>query len=190
MSSYKWENLKVLADDDKTIGARKIAFNLLLDILVKNDFHPTDVDCDDEDINNYYSFYIKELPGWLFNVWFGEYREPGYLSGLLFTQYEEAAFKITPTRAKIQVVLEFGTFKNNIDTLFPKEKGEMLKVKANELLDLAKEKGTPVVEKAVEEVRKSAIQVTKEVLKKLERKRLNVKCFKFYFKGTLFSFLS
>lgn len=128
MSGYKWENLKVLADDDKTIDARKIAFNLLLDILVKNDFHPTGVDCDDEDINNYYSFYIKELPGWLFNVWFGEYKEPGYLSGLLFTQYEEAAFKITPTSAKMKTILEFGTFKNNIDTLFPKEKGEMLNV--------------------------------------------------------------
>ena len=128
MSSYKWENLKVLADDDKTIDARKIAFNLLLDILVKNNFHPTDVDCGDEDINNYYSFYIKELPGWLFNVWFGEYREPGHLSGLLFTQYEDAAFKITPTRAKIQAILEFGTFKNNMDTLFPKEKGEMLNI--------------------------------------------------------------
>ena len=49
-----------------------------------------------------------------------------------------------------------------------KEKGEELKVKANELLDLAKEKGTPVVEKTVNEVRSRAIQVTKEVLKKLE----------------------
>ena len=50
-----------------------------------------------------------------------------------------------------------------------KKKGEELKVKANELLELAREKGTPVVEKAVEEVRQRAIQVTKEVLKKLEK---------------------
>lgn len=50
-----------------------------------------------------------------------------------------------------------------------KKKGEELRVKANELLDLAREKGTPVVEKAVEEVRQKAIQVTKEVLKKLEK---------------------
>lgn len=50
-----------------------------------------------------------------------------------------------------------------------KKKGEELKVKANELLALAREKGTPVVEKAVEEVRHRAIQVTKEVLKKLEK---------------------
>lgn len=51
-----------------------------------------------------------------------------------------------------------------------KEKGEQLKKKANELLDMAKEKGTPVVEKAVNEVRQRAILVTKEVLKKLEKK--------------------
>lgn len=50
-----------------------------------------------------------------------------------------------------------------------KKKGEELKIKANELLDLAREKGTPVVEKAAEEVRQKAIQVTKEVLKKLEK---------------------
>jgi len=50
-----------------------------------------------------------------------------------------------------------------------KEKGEVLKVKANELLDLAKEKGTPVIEKATEEIREKAIQVTKDVLKKLEK---------------------
>ena len=50
-----------------------------------------------------------------------------------------------------------------------KKKGEELKVKANELLELAREKGTPVVEKAVEEVRQRAIRVTKEVLKKLEK---------------------
>ena len=49
-----------------------------------------------------------------------------------------------------------------------RQKGEDLKVKANDLLALAKEKGTPVLEKAAEEVRVRAIQVTKEVLKKLE----------------------
>ncbi len=50
-----------------------------------------------------------------------------------------------------------------------KKKSEDLKVKANELLELAKEKGTPVIEKATEEVKQKAIQVTKEVLKKLEK---------------------
>ena len=51
-----------------------------------------------------------------------------------------------------------------------KKKGEELKVKATELVELAKEKGTPVLEKAANEVREKAILVTKEVLKKLETK--------------------
>ncbi len=56
-----------------------------------------------------------------------------------------------------------------------KEKGEELKVKANELLELAKEKGTPVLEKTAEKVREQAIRVTKEVLKKLEKKEEKAK---------------
>ena len=52
-----------------------------------------------------------------------------------------------------------------------KEKGEQLKKKANELFLLAKDKGTPVVEKAAADVRERAIQVTKEILKKLEKEQ-------------------
>lgn len=51
-----------------------------------------------------------------------------------------------------------------------KKKGEQLKVKATELVELAKEKGTPVLEKAANDVRERAVLVTKEVLKKLEVK--------------------
>ena len=51
-----------------------------------------------------------------------------------------------------------------------KKKGEELKVKASDLVVLAKEKGTPVLEKAAEDVRQKAILVTKDVLKKLEGK--------------------
>ena len=51
-----------------------------------------------------------------------------------------------------------------------KKKGEALKKKASELVELAKEKGTPILEKAADEVRERAILVTKEVLKKLEEK--------------------
>lgn len=50
-----------------------------------------------------------------------------------------------------------------------KDKGEALKVKANELLELAKEKGTPVLEKVAAKVKEQAIQVTKEVLNKLQK---------------------
>ena len=51
-----------------------------------------------------------------------------------------------------------------------KEKGNDLKKKADELVKLAKEKGTPVVESSADAVRKKAIEVTKNVLKKLEDK--------------------
>ena len=51
-----------------------------------------------------------------------------------------------------------------------KEKGELLKQKAGELVELAKEKGTPVLESVANDVRNKAIDVTKEVLKKLENK--------------------
>ena len=51
-----------------------------------------------------------------------------------------------------------------------KKRGEELKNKAAELVEIAKEKGTPVLEKAAAEVRERAILVTKEVLKKLEEK--------------------
>ena len=51
-----------------------------------------------------------------------------------------------------------------------KEKAEMLKKKTNELVELAKEKGTPVLEGVANDVREKAIAVTKEVLKKLENK--------------------
>ncbi len=49
-----------------------------------------------------------------------------------------------------------------------KEKGEDLKKKCSELVELAKEKGTPVLENVANEVREKAIAVTKEVLNKLE----------------------
>lgn len=51
-----------------------------------------------------------------------------------------------------------------------KEKGNDIKEKANELVELAKAKGTPALEKAADEVRAKAIVVVKEVLNKLEKK--------------------
>lgn len=51
-----------------------------------------------------------------------------------------------------------------------KEKGEQLKVKAEELYTLALEKGTPVIEKAAREVRQKTIEVVEDVLKKLKSK--------------------
>lgn len=50
-----------------------------------------------------------------------------------------------------------------------KKKGNELKKKSEELVDLAIEKGTPVVQKAAEDIRKKTIVVVKEVLAKLEK---------------------
>ncbi len=49
-----------------------------------------------------------------------------------------------------------------------KKKGNDIKKKADELVDLAVAKGTPVLKGAAEDVRDKAIEVTKDVLKKLE----------------------
>ncbi len=49
-----------------------------------------------------------------------------------------------------------------------KEKGEDLKLKAEDLLALAKSKGTPVLESVAKEVKEKVVLVLKEVLKKLE----------------------
>lgn len=49
-----------------------------------------------------------------------------------------------------------------------KKKCEDLKNRSQELVDLAVAKGTPVLKDAAEEVRLKTIDVTKEVLKKLE----------------------
>jgi len=53
---------------------------------------------------------------------------------------------------------------------FAQEKAESLKQKAAELVELAKEKGTPVLEGVANDLRLKAIDVTKDVLKKLENK--------------------
>lgn len=51
-----------------------------------------------------------------------------------------------------------------------KKKSKDLKEKAQELVDLAIDKGTPILRDMAEEVRLKTVDVTKEVLKKLENK--------------------
>lgn len=50
-----------------------------------------------------------------------------------------------------------------------KEKSKEIKAKAEDLVAYAKEKGTPMLESAAVSVREKAVDVTKEVLKKLEK---------------------
>lgn len=51
-----------------------------------------------------------------------------------------------------------------------KQKAKQIQDKAEELVNYAVEKGTPVLEKTAEAVREKAVAVTKEVLNKLESK--------------------
>ncbi len=55
------------------------------------------------------------------------------------------------------------------------KQGKNIKKKADELYELAKEKGTPYVEEAAEKVRVKAVEVTKEVLAKLEKEEKKAK---------------
>lgn len=50
-----------------------------------------------------------------------------------------------------------------------KKKAKDIEVKAEELLNYAIEKGTPVLEKAASSVKEKTIQVTKQILAKLEQ---------------------
>ena len=50
-----------------------------------------------------------------------------------------------------------------------KKKGNELKKKSEELVNSAVERGTPVVQKAADDIRKKTIVVVKEVLAKLEK---------------------
>lgn len=49
-----------------------------------------------------------------------------------------------------------------------KKKGNDIKTKCEELVELAKEKGTPILESAANEVREKTIDAVKEILEKLE----------------------
>ena len=56
-----------------------------------------------------------------------------------------------------------------------KEKANDLKVKAQELYDLAVEKGTPVLKKTAKEVLENVVKVSKDTIKKLDGKEEKAK---------------
>ena len=53
-----------------------------------------------------------------------------------------------------------------------KKQGKKIRDKAEDLVEYVKEKGTPVMEKTADAIRLKAIDVTKEVLNKLESKQV------------------
>ena len=52
-----------------------------------------------------------------------------------------------------------------------KDKSELLKKKADELLNLAKKKGTPVLEGIANDIKDKTIEVAKDVIEKLENSK-------------------
>ena len=56
-----------------------------------------------------------------------------------------------------------------------KEKGQMLLLKAEDLMDLAREKSAPIVEDAAREVREKTIHILKNTVNALEKKQPKIK---------------
>lgn len=54
---------------------------------------------------------------------------------------------------------------------YAKEKAEQVKVKCDELVKYVVEKGTPVMEKTANTVREKAVEVSKDIIAKLENKK-------------------
>ena len=54
---------------------------------------------------------------------------------------------------------------------YAKEKAEQIKVKCDELVKYVIEKGTPVMEKTANTVREKAVEVSKDIIAKLENKK-------------------
>ena len=80
--------------------------------------------------------------------------------GLLFAPKKGKELR-ADLKEKIDEVIE------NIKSL-DKDEVKDIKAKTEELVELAKEKGTPVLKKAAEGLRDKAVEVTKDVTKKLE----------------------
>ncbi len=86
------------------------------------------------------------------------------------------AKKIDVIEIKDDFLAKVEDIKNELEDLdkekvlkIAKEKSENIKSKASDLVELAKEKGTPVLAGIADDVREKAVDVTKEVLKKLEK---------------------
>jgi gas vesicle protein len=103
------------------------------------------------------------------------------LDSLKETDPEEVKESFTEQVNKIKEEVEaidFDALKDKFENLdedkvkeYVNEKIADLKADAEKLVDYAKEKGTPVLEKAAEELKDEAIKVTKETLNKLEESK-------------------
>ena len=119
------------------------------------------------------SIVIGTLIGMLFAPKSGEALRKDLKSKL--DEFITEAKKIDLEEVKKDFLDKLDDLKNDLEDLdkekvleIAKEKSEAVKEKSLELLDYAKEKGTPVLEKMADDIRLKAINVTKDVLKKLE----------------------
>ena len=90
-------------------------------------------------------------------------------------EFVKAVKDIDIKEVKDEFVAKIEEIKEELDDLdkekvkkIAEEKAEALKKKVNELVELAKAKGTPVIEGVANDLRNKAINVTKDVLRKLE----------------------
>ena len=86
------------------------------------------------------------------------------------------AKKIDVNEVKDDFLAKIEDIKNELEDLdkekvlkIAKEKSEDIKKKTTDLVQLAKDKGTPVLSGIADDVREKAVDITKEVLKKLEK---------------------
>lgn len=91
------------------------------------------------------------------------------------TDFVEKAKQVDPNEVKENLENKIADIKKEIEDLdkekvkkIAQKKAKDLKKKTEELVAYAKEKGTPVLEKAAKEVKVQAANVCKEVLAKLE----------------------
>ena len=88
------------------------------------------------------------------------------------------AKELDEEEVKEAVIAKINEIKDGIKNLdketaieIAKKQGKKIRDKAEDLVEYVKEKGTPVMEKTAESIRSKAIDVTKEVLNKLESKQ-------------------
>ena len=88
------------------------------------------------------------------------------------------AKELDKEEVKEAVIAKINEIKDGIKNLdketaieLAKKQGKKIRDKAEDLVEYVKEKGTPVMEKTADAIRLKAIDVTKEVLNKLESKQ-------------------
>ena len=93
-----------------------------------------------------------------------------------FDEFITEAKKIDVNEGKDDFLAKIEDIRNELEDLdkekvlkIAQEKSEDIKNKTAELVQLAKDKGTPVLAGVANDVREKAVMVTKEVLKKLEK---------------------